>query len=81
MPVNLSAVRALEDEANSAPKTGRTVTLPRRSPTASSSPTAPMEPLARAPLPEGRVPKTGLRLIFGAIALAIIGWLYYKFRG
>jgi protein phosphatase len=80
MPVNLSAVRALEDEANSAPKTDRTVTLPRRSPTASSSSTAPIEPIARAPLPEGRVPKTLLRLIFGAIALVIIGWLYYKFR-
>jgi len=59
MPVNLSAVRALEDEANGAP----------------------LEPIARAPLPEGRVPKTGLRLIFGAIGLAIIGWLYFKFRG
>ena len=81
MPVNLSAVQALEDEADSAPKTDRSVTRPRRSPTASSSPTAPLEPIARAPFPEGRVPKTLLRLIFGAIALATIGWLYYKFRG
>ncbi len=81
MPVNLSAVQALEDAADSASKTDRTVTLPRRAPAASNSPIAPMEPLARAPLPEGRVPKTLLRLIFGAIALVIIGWLYYKFRG
>jgi protein phosphatase len=81
MPVNLSAVQALEDAADSASKTDRTVTLPRRSPAASNSPTAPMEPRARAPLPEGRVPKSLLRLIFGAIALIIIGWLYYKFRG
>jgi serine/threonine protein phosphatase PrpC len=80
MPVNLSAVQALEDAADSASKTDRTVTLPRRSPAASNSPTAPMEPRARAPLPEGRVPKSLLRLIFGAIALIIIGWLYYKFR-
>ena len=40
-----------------------------------------MEPVARAPLPEGRVPKGVLRLIFGAIALVVIALLYYKFRG
>ena len=40
-----------------------------------------MEPVPRAPLPEGRVSKTALRVVFGAIALAIIAYLYSKYRG
>lgn len=81
MPVDLSAVQALDNEARSAPTADHPVTPPRRTPAASSPPTAPMEPVARAPLPEGRVPKGVLRLIFGAIALVVIALLYYKFRG
>jgi hypothetical protein len=83
IPVDLSAVQALDNaaHANEAPKVDHTVTLSRNAPAPSSSPTTPPAPVPRVPLPEGRVPKSVLRLIFGAIALVIIGYLIYKYRG
>jgi serine/threonine protein phosphatase PrpC len=48
-------------------------TLPGRLPAASNTPTAPH--------PQGRVPRNVLRVVFGAVALVIIVWLYFKFRG
>jgi PPM family protein phosphatase len=82
IPVDLSAAQAAESEAhaNATAPADHEVTQSRRQ--YSSGPTAPMvPPRSRAPLPQGRVPTALLRLIFGAIALVIIGYLYYKFRG
>jgi protein phosphatase len=42
--------------------------------------TLPVEPVRSAPPADGRVPRNVLRLIFGAIALFIIGWLYLTMR-
>jgi serine/threonine protein phosphatase PrpC len=88
IPVDLSAVQALDDapHGNATPPTDHTATLPRQPLVERNSPTAPMAPSSRAqaarpPLTEPRVPKSVLRLIFGAIALVIIGYLYFKFRG
>lgn len=92
IPVDLSAVQALDNDAhaNKESPEDHAATLPRRTPVtqtapnAANSPTAPMKPAAAtapAPIGEGRVPKNVLRLIFGAIGLALIAYLYTKFRG
>jgi serine/threonine protein phosphatase PrpC len=84
VPVDLGAVRALDDDAHldAAPVSDRAVTMPRPAVGATASSAAPLSPAASsAPIPEGRVPKALLRLIFGAIALVVIAYLYYKFRG
>ncbi len=83
VPVDLNAVRELDIEAhaNTQPKIDHADTLARER-YLSSGPTTPVsQPLSRAPLPEGRVSKSVLRLIFGTIALALIAYLYLKFRG
>ncbi|HEV8409734.1 MAG TPA: Stp1/IreP family PP2C-type Ser/Thr phosphatase [Gemmatimonadaceae bacterium] len=81
IPVDLGAVQALENAANAMPKTDRTVAIKRPTPVSQASPTTPMSPVANAPLPEGRVSKSTLRLIFGAIAVAILAYLFLKSRG
>jgi protein phosphatase len=82
IPVDLGAIKAMDDEANSGgvPSTGR-ATAPRRSPSLPNSAATPMRASARAPIPGGRVPKNVLRMIFGAIALLIALYSYFKLRG
>jgi PPM family protein phosphatase len=90
VPVDLSAVQAMDPDAhaNKESPADHSATMPRRTPvaqsasSASNSPTAPMKPVP-APMPrgEGRVPKSVLQLIFGAIALVIIAYLLFKSRG
>ena len=83
VPVDLDAVRELDIDAhaNTLPKMDHADTLARER-YLSSGPMAPLtQPISRAPLPEGRVSKNVLRLIFGTIALALIAYLYLKFRG
>lgn len=81
--VDLNAVRPVNGSgrSNGAPTTGRTTTTSRPAADASLQGAAPLEPYMRAPLSEGRVPKNVLRVIFGAIALLVIAYLYNKFRG
>jgi protein phosphatase len=84
VPVDLGAVRALDDDAHldTAPVSERAVTVPRPAAGATASSAAPLSPAASsAPIPEGRVPRALLRFIFGTIALLVIAYLYYKFRG
>jgi protein phosphatase len=42
--------------------------------------TVPVEPVRSTAPADGRVPRNVLRLIFGTIALLIIGWLYFTMR-
>jgi PPM family protein phosphatase len=42
--------------------------------------TVPVEPVKSTPPADGRVSRNVLRLIFGTIALLIIGWLYFTMR-
>jgi PPM family protein phosphatase len=83
MPVDANAVQKLASEvAGGVGETnGRTMPLPRQVASADRTPTGRGESTPASPFPEGRVPKHVLRLIFGAIALAIIVYLYFKFRG
>jgi serine/threonine protein phosphatase PrpC len=83
IPVDLDAVQALENDAhgNGAPNADYDAApLARVVPGAANAP-VPLKPLMRAPIPEGRVPKNVLRMIFGAIALVIALYLYFKLRG
>jgi serine/threonine protein phosphatase PrpC len=82
MPVNLSTVQALDN--NAFPKSDHTVAIPSRAPAVRGSPGSPAAqpvPRSNAPLPEGRVPRSVLRVIFGAIALVILVYLYITLRG
>lgn len=84
IPVDLGAVQAADAalNASSAPTAERPVTSARRSPPG-GAPTraATPKPAPRAPVPEGRVSKAALRIIFGTIAVLVAGYLYYKLRG
>ncbi len=82
IPVDLGAIQAADAAAHAMPKTDHTVTLPRQpqTPVARNSPTTPMAPVSRASVPEGRVPKSVLQLIFGVIALGVIAYAVYKYR-
>ncbi len=74
--MDLGAVQALENAANATPKTDRTVAIKRPTPVSQNSPTTPMTPVAQTLPPDGRVSKGTLRIIFGAIAIAIAAYLY-----
>lgn len=84
IPVDLAAIQAADDaHATSTPKNDHAATLPRQAeaPVARNSPTTPMARVSRGELPEGRVPKRVLQLIFGAIALVVVvGYIVYKYR-
>ena len=82
IPVDLGAIQAADAEAhaNTTPKSDHAATLPRLTPVTRNSPTTPMAPAVSRPLPEGRVPKSVLRLIFGAIALGVVAYAIYKYR-
>lgn len=81
--VDLQAVRPRDgrEHADGVSTTGHNTAPTRRTPDASNPAAAPLESHARAPVPKGRVPKSVLRLIFGTIALLLIAYLYFKFRG
>lgn len=84
IPVDLGAVQAADAalNASSAPTAERPVTSARRSPPGSAPVRAPApKPAPRAPVPEGRVSKDVLRIIFGMIAVLVGGYVYYKLRG
>ncbi|MGH7655000.1 MAG: Stp1/IreP family PP2C-type Ser/Thr phosphatase [Gemmatimonadaceae bacterium] len=83
VPVDLGVVHALDPDAhaNVLPTDDRPTTPAHRFSGAPRPSAPPMKAAARAPIPEGRVPKNLLRLIFGAIAVAIAVYLYVKFRG
>jgi serine/threonine protein phosphatase PrpC len=74
-PVLVSTVQAMEAGTRDGGPSGRVHPAP--GPRVAQSPSQPPP----VPLPAGRVPKNVLRIVFGAIALAIIGWLYLKYRG
>ena len=81
IPVDLGALQALDAAADqsTAPTAERPVTSARRTPGASHAPA--VKSASRPPIPEGRVPKNVLRMVFGAIALVIVVYLYFKLRG
>src|SRR4029077_11918958 len=83
IPVDLGAVQAADAAANAsaAPTAERPVTSSRRTPQGASPHTPPARTPGRPPVPGGRVPKGVLRLVFGAIALVIVVYLYFKLRG
>jgi serine/threonine protein phosphatase PrpC len=84
IPVDLGAIQAADAaaHANTIAPTDHEATLPRVAPVSRTSPTTPLAPVSRAsaPLPEGRVPTSVLRLIFGAIALGVVVYAIYKYR-
>ena len=84
IPVDLGAVQAADAalNASSAPTAERPVTSARRSPPGGAPVrSAAPKPAPRAPVPEGRVSKDVLRIIFGTIAVLVGGYVYYKLRG
>jgi protein phosphatase len=82
MPVDLGAVQALDTDAHAEPGVmdHRAAGAPR-APLGAAAAAPATHAGAGAPIPEGRVPRVVLRIVFGAIALAVIGYLYHKFRG
>ncbi len=83
IPVDLGAIQALDDEASAhgGLRTTPVAAPPRRAPGAPTAASSPMKPAMRAPVQGGRVPKNVLRMIFGAIALLIGIYSYFKLRG
>lgn len=83
VPVELSAVQSFEDGSREAgPRaSGLGNPPPSPDPTVQPLPTRAILFPSSAPIPEGRVSKTLLRMVFGAIALAVVIYLYFWYRG
>lgn len=81
IPVDLGAVKALDNDVSANRLRTDEPTAPPRRASAAPSSSPPMRPASSAPIPGGRVPKSVLRMIFGAIALLIVLYSYFKLRG
>jgi protein phosphatase len=87
IPVDLGAVQAADAAAemaataSSAPTAERPVKSAHNAPRAGHAPAPVPRGASHPPIPEGRVPKGVLRMVFGAIALVVAVYLYLKFRG
>ena len=81
VPVDLAAVQAMDKQADAMPKTDNTVAMKRQTPPSANSPTTPMQPVSGAAAPASRVSKGTLQIIFGAIGVAVLAYLFLKLRG